>query len=68
MVVEVDGSLVSTTSDMTTAAEDEEDQGGVGIIISDRGSGGWFGCQAANFFLEPPQIWWFRPSSRLINA
>ena len=30
-------------------------QGGVGIIIPDRGPVGWFGRQAVKFFLEPPR-------------
>ena len=32
-------------------------QGGVGIIIPDRGPVGWFGRQAAKKILEPQDIW-----------
>ena len=32
-------------------------QGGVGIIIPDRGPVGWFSRQAAKIFLEPQDIW-----------
>jgi hypothetical protein len=32
-------------------------QGGVGIVIPDRGPVGWFGRQAAKKKLEPQDIW-----------
>ena len=35
----------------------ESGQGGVGIVIPDRGPVGWFGRQATKKFLEPQDIW-----------